>query len=53
MAKGHVLVMFVDVWWINLATSASTSLLADEMAWGLMMDDNGPLGFGKPSFNLK
>jgi len=34
---------FVDVWWIDIATSASTSLLADEMAWGLMVDDSGSL----------
>ena len=34
---------FVDVWRIDIATSASTSLLADEMAWRLMVDDSGPL----------
>ena len=57
MAEWKGVRAFVDVWLIDLATSASTSLLADEMVWGLMVDDSGPLGFGKPegkpSFNLK
>ena len=37
----------------NIASSASTALLAEEIACELMAEESDPLGLGKPSFGTK
>ena len=47
----HAFLLAVDFW--NIASSASTALLAEEIACELMAEESDPLGFGKPSFGIK
>ena len=37
----------------NIASSASTALLAEEIAYELMAEESDPLGLGKQSFGTK
>ena len=37
----------------NITSSASTALLAEEIACELMTEESDPLGLGKPSFGTK